>query len=211
LNAKVRAACIIVCTALMVLAAGAHAQGAPPANGTSCTPAGTVIQIKGSQGDVTATGKGADPGDSTVCIRVSIGPGAGANYGKEVKAIFGWYSLSILTSGQQDKIRSAVGPVLTGQSDQASFDITVTRAGISGVWTNSQTWKRVGQEQITVDGHAVNTIRLQYHDLGQAGSNWDAMWDLWYDPIRHIWMKTQMRSPGGPLRSSSEVISVTPP
>ena len=76
---------------------------------------------------------------------------------------------TILTSGQQDKIRTALGPELSGHCDQASFSITVTRAGISGVWTNSYARERVGQEQITVDGHAVNTVRLQYHDLGQAG------------------------------------------
>ena len=76
---------------------------------------------------------------------------------------------------------------------------------------DTETWTRTGQAALTIEGRPVNVITLHYTEKGGASSNVDNAWDLWYDPIRHMWLKGEMRSPGGPIRDTFEVTSVSPP
>ena len=190
------------------LSSNARAQTGSATNNTMCPPAGTVIQVKSQSGGTAITSKGADPSDKTLCIQLLTGPGAGAYHDKDVKAFFGWYTQFSLTAGQEEKIRAAFGPLLTGQAERAQFDLTQTAEGRHWVWTNRQTWQRVGQANLTINGRTYSTIRFRFHEKGVKGSNRDQVTDTWYDPETHIWMKTQRQSPGGPNKGYSEVVSI---
>ena len=133
--------------------------------------------------------------------------------GKENRTIYGWYSLTTLnrSASEQQKIRESLGAVLSGQRDQVTFETTTSRPGTSNVWTNQVTWQRMGEATLTIDGRRVNTIMLRNTDNGGANSNYEGVWDLWYDPLLHIWVKGELRRPGGPVREAFEVISITPP
>lgn len=178
-----------------------------------CPPAGMVVHGRSNRGEFVTTSKGSDPEDNTVCVRVTEGPSAGGMYGKPDRVLYGWYSVTtrVRTADTLQRIHEGLGAILSGKSDRVVFDMTSSLAGRSYMWTTTDTWTHTGQATLTIDGNAVNTITLHWTEKGGAGTNVDDEWDLWYDPIRHIWLKGELRSPGGPIRDAFEVTSVSLP
>jgi hypothetical protein len=194
-------------SALIGLSGVAHGQG----YSGGCAPTGTVIKGRNSGGEYTTTYKGSDLKNAAVCIRVTTGPGAGASYGKELRSTLSFYPENYIAEGQEAKITAALWPLLSGKADQVNFDILVNRSGNYGLWTNNEDWKRAGEEQLTIDGRPVKAVKFERHEVGKGGSNWDAITELWYDPIRFIWLKGRTHFPGGPIRSGFEVTSISAP
>ena len=173
---------------------GAHAQGVD-----LCPRSGLVIKATNSTGDYTATTKGGDPRDKSVCISVAEGPGTGVNNGKPVSRIYTWYDLTNfnLTSDTQNKARAGLGAILTGQTNETSFDMTMNEVGKSQTWSGVESWKRTGQTTIPVGGRPTNVITLHEAFKGGANSRYDADWDLWYDPALHLFVKGHKTSATG--------------
>jgi hypothetical protein len=208
---KIRSSLLQLAT-LLLFASGAESPSTAQPIGTFCPPAGTIYQGTSNRGPYTSTSKGADPKDPTICLRVTEGPGAGVNYGKQVATLYGWYQSDYFSAAQLAKARAELGALFAGQKDQTTFDITVNRPGTSYVWTDTVTWKRMGQEMITIGGRPINAVRFEYHDVGGPGSgSYDTLWSLWYDPTSHVWIKGDIRNFGGPLQISFQVTSISSP
>ena len=184
-----------------------HAQGSQ-----WCLPAGLVIKAKNNQGEVTYTTKGADPTDSAVCVVHTIGPGAGIDYDKTVRFIYGWLPLQgfAMTEATEKSARAGIGAILSGQSKEVSFEMTNSSPGY-GSWSGINTWKNTGSATISVGGRPTNVITLRSAFKGGGGSNYDGYWDLWYDPVLHLFVKGEEHATGGPVRKAFEVLSVSPP
>jgi hypothetical protein len=189
----------------------------PPANAqgiAACPRSGTIIKGRNSLGDYTATLRGADPSDSSVCVSVGEGPGAGINYGKEVRRIYGWFDLTNLTLApdQQKLARDSLAAVLNGSKSETTFELTFGVAGRNYIGTMTDTLVRTGQAPLTIDGRPVNTIALRDSIKGGANSQYDGDWSLWYDPASHLFVKghVDIRSGGLQVRDF-EVTAITAP
>lgn len=173
---------------------GAHAQGLD-----LCPRSGLVIKGTNSAGEYTATTKGADPTDKSLCITVAEGAGTGVNNGRPVTRIYGWYDLTIfnLTSDTQNKARAGLGAILTGQTAETSFDMTMNFVGRAQPWSGVESWKRTGQTTISIGGRPVNVVTLRESFKGGANSRYDGTWDLWYDPAQHLFVKGHLTTESG--------------
>jgi hypothetical protein len=172
-----------------------------------------VIKGKNSQGELTRTTKGADPNDNSICIGVMDGPGAGLNFGKIVRSIYGWYPLQnfAMSAETEKKARAGLSAILSGQSEEVSFEMTNSRPGTSYVWSGTESWKRTGKATVLIGGRPTNVITLRESFKGGADTNYDGYTDLWYDPVLHLFVKGETHSTGGPVRSGFEVMSVSAP
>ena len=142
------------------------------------------------------TWRGADPSDPSICISVSEGPGSGVNYGRELRRIFGYYDLVTFPINCDNIAKASTGlqAVLFGNATEARFQLTLGMRGRGYVWTQNETWRRVGQEVITIDGHVMDAVKLELVTEPGGGSTYYAVWELWYDPIHHFFLKGHMKS-----------------
>jgi hypothetical protein len=177
-----------------------------------CPPAGLLIKARNTQGEYTRATKGADPNDNSVCIGVANGPGAGIDSGKTVRAIYGWYTLQnfAMTADTEKSARAGLGAILSGHSDEVSFQMTNSRPGTSYIWSGTESWKRTGQATLSIGGRPTNVMTLHEMFKGGANTNYDVYWDLWYDPVLHLFVRGESHFTGGPIRSFFEVLSVSP-
>ena len=189
------------------LAFAAHAQGSQ-----WCPPAGLVIKGTNRQGEFIRTTKGADPADSTVCVWHSIGPGAGLDYDKTVRFIYGWLPLQnfAMTEETEKSARAGIGAILSGQSKEVSFEMTNRRPGGGTSWSGIDSWKNTGSATISIGGRPTNVITLREAFKGGANTSYDGYWDLWYDPVLHLFVKGEQHAIGGPVQNGFEVLSVSP-
>lgn len=188
----------------------------PPASAQTsqwCQPAGTVIKRTTGRGETTTTTKGADPADSTVCMSVTVGTGAGSDYGKDIRRLYGWYDLTNFTYPQETMKNAGdgLGAILSGRVQEISYEMTISRANGSGGWSGIETWKRMGETTISVGGRPTKVIMLRESFKGGGNTNYDGYSDLWYDPALHMFVKIEEHAVGGPVRYALEVVSVTPP
>ena len=184
-----------------------HAQGPQ-----WCPLAGTVTKGTNSRGEYSVTHKGADPQDSSVCISVAEGPGIGGFYfGKTIRRIYGWYDISTnsLTSETEKRARDGLGAVLSGRSQEVSYEMTLNRNNTG--WSGTESWKRTGQAILSIGGRPTSVVTLRETFKGGANTNYDGYWDIWYDPALHIIVKAEQHSTGGPIRFASDVVSISSP
>jgi hypothetical protein len=185
---------VVMLAGASVLAVSARAQGPD-----LCPRSGIVFQGTNTIGPYTATTKGPDPADRSVCITVAEGPGTGVNNGKPVSRIYGWYDITNfkLTPDTQSKARAGLAAILTGQTGETSFEMTLSLVGRSEPWSGIESLKRTGQATISVGGRPTNVILLHTAFKGTANSRYDAAWDLWYDPVLHLFVKGHLTTDSG--------------
>ena len=172
-----------------------------------------MIKRTSSRGETTTTTKGPDPTDSTVCTAVTVGTGAGSDYGKDIRRLYGISDITNRTYSPETMKRSRDGlaAILSGRVQEISYEMTISMANGGGGWSGIQSWKRMGETTLSIGGHPTKVIMLRASFKGGANSNYDGYSDLWYDPAMHSWVKTEEHAVGGPVRFASEVVSVTPP
>jgi hypothetical protein len=56
-------------------------------------------------------------------------------------------------------------------------------------WSQTETWKRIGPDALTIDGHTINATKIQLETVPGPGATVGGVWDLWYDPARHLFLK----------------------
>jgi hypothetical protein len=162
----------------------------------ACPLAGTIVKARDSLGDYVTTFRGADPADSSICLRITERLGA-ANSGKEERTIYGWFNLSgrsAFASDQRQIARDALATVLNGTKTETTFYLTTSRRGTNVIGTSTNTLMRTGQAILTVGERAVNVITLRLSSNGTTNSlysvgYYDIDWDLWYDPSSHLFVK----------------------
>lgn len=177
-----------------------------------CPPQGLVAKAKNTLGDYTITWRGVDPSDPSICLSVSVGAGAGINNGKELRRIYAWYDLVNFTmdKANAEKARAALQSALSGTSSEASFDLTMGMTGKNYVWSQTETWKRIGQDMLKIDGRTVTTVKITCETKAGAGTNFSAVWELWYDPATHSFLKGHKTSGGGNVRDF-EIVTLSGP
>jgi hypothetical protein len=155
-----------------------------------CPGAGLVVTAQNNRGSYTITHLGPDKSDPAVCRSKAEGQGSLAP-GKEVRRIFTWYDIDLYptSSADQKKIEESVGAVLSGRINETAFDAVMGKAGTSWSWNQNETWKRVGQDTIDIGSQNVNTVHLRQETKPGGGTNYHVAWDLWYDPVRHLFLK----------------------
>jgi hypothetical protein len=155
-----------------------------------CPAAGVILTAQNNRGSYTVTQLGPDKSDPSVCHSKTDGQGSLAP-GKEVRRIHNWWDVDLyLTSGSdQKKIEESIGAVLSGQVTESSFDAIMGKAGTNWSWTQNETWKRVGQDTISIGSQNVSTVHLRQEAKPGGGTNYHVAWDLWYDPVRHLFLK----------------------
>jgi hypothetical protein len=62
-------------------------------------------------------------------------------------------------------------------------------AGKNYVWSNTERWRRIGPDKLTINGRNIDTVKIEYDTRAGAGSNYNAVWELWYDPLSHLLLK----------------------
>lgn len=115
--------------------------------GFRCLKPGTVI---GLSNQTTSTFQGADPRDPDICVRVNSGVG-------EQRFLFNYWIMPI--RGEEAPVRAAMQALLSGQSNEVSFNITImvlqpgqTRS--DNFQNLAETFRRIGQENLTIGGKA---------------------------------------------------------
>jgi hypothetical protein len=180
-----------------------------------CPKDGTVISAKNTTGLYNSTARGSDPKDASVCIGVSEGPGSGVNNGREVRRIYGYYDLTTynMSSTDQERARAALESLLTGARNEVEFELTEYLVGTRYAWTSNEHWKRTGQASLSVGGRSINAVSFQLETKYVSGSSqYHGVWDLWYDPVSHIWLKGHVTMLGGTSRiQDNEVLSISSP
>jgi hypothetical protein len=135
-----------------------------------CPAAGVILTAQNNRGSYTVTQLGPDKSDPSVCHSKTDGQGSLAP-GKEVRRIHNWWDVDLyLTSGSdQKKIEESIGAVLSGQVTESSFDAIMGKAGTNWSWTQNETWKRVGQDTISIGSQNVSTVHLRRRQSLEVG------------------------------------------
>lgn len=165
-------------------------------DGQFCPLSGLVLKLQNIKGAYTLTWKGADPSDPALCLSVGEGPGYGAYNGQTLRRIYGHYDIDnyVMRDGDIAKIRSGLQSLLAGQTAQVKFELSMGAKGRPYSWSQTDTWKRDGQDVLTIDGRPVNVIKLQKETVAGPGSNYSAVWEFWYDPTRHSLLQGRVTS-----------------
>jgi hypothetical protein len=155
-----------------------------------CPGAGVVVTGQNNRGTYTVTQLGPDKSDPSICHSKTDGQGSMAP-GKEVRRIYNWWDVDLYptSSSDQKKIEESIGAVLSGQANEASFEAVMGKAGTSWSWSQNETWKRVGQDTISISSQNVSTVRLRMETTPAGGTNTRIAWDLWWDPVRHLFLR----------------------
>jgi len=178
-----------------------------------CPPAGTTIKGTNDQGAYTRVAKGADPGDSAVCVSVLNGPGAGIDNGKTIHRLYGWYDLDHYsrTPATTTDMHRGLGAILSGQTSKTAFEMTSSQNGTRYNWSGTENWERVGQATLSIGGRPTAVVMLREAFKGGASSGYDGFWNLWYDPALHVFVKGEHHAAGGPINNTFTVLSVSRP
>jgi hypothetical protein len=113
-----------------------------------------------------------------------------------------------MTAETEKAARAGLGAILSGQSQEVSFEMTNSIPGTRYMWSGTESWKRTGQATISIGGRPTNVITLREAFKGGANSSYDGSNDLWYDPALHIFVKGETH--GGRPTGNFEVLSVSP-
>jgi hypothetical protein len=141
------------------------------------------------------------------------GPGADENGARPTRRIYGWYDIShyVWQPEIENKARAALASVLSGEQPEASFALSLRRIGVIQPWTGTVTWQRTGTATIALGDTRIETIRLKNTFEGGGNRKYNEVWDLWYSPLYHLWIKGEKRNtPGGVVIGGFEVTSLSP-
>ena len=101
---------------------------------------------------------------------------------------------------------------MSGQVTEFSFDAIMGKAGANRGWDENETWKRVGQDTISIGSQNVSTVHLRQEAKPGGGTNYHVAWDLWYDPVRHLFLKGHATVySGNPLVTDFQVTAISAP
>jgi hypothetical protein len=182
-------------------------------SGTFCPAAGTVVKgsetvvFKGwekpygvkdweAHSDFTRTWHGADSTGET-CPATDYGPPflLSAPRRREERYILAFYRAgsTVWMGDSEDQIRAGLAPVLSGQANSAVFNTANQRASTTIVWQSIprvETWERIGEDTLIIDGQQVKTLRLRHTVQRYPGFFFGhrGVADLRYDSARHIFV-----------------------
>jgi hypothetical protein len=182
--------------------------GATAAWGQACPAKGTIVQGRNPQGAFTLT---AQTSTVPVCVAVTEGAGAGEGAGKPVRRIYGWYDLThyTWTTEMRERAQVALAAVLSGETQEARFALTLGRLGMTETWSGTVSWRRAGVATLPLGRGKIDTIVLKNSFEGGEKGKYDEVWDLWYAPSVNLWVKGEKRRiAGGPVIGGFEVLSV---
>jgi hypothetical protein len=171
-----------------------------------CPKPGTTITLQEPGGTVTGTYQPVDPTDPALCrVSNSIGQVQGL--------LYNLYDTRFLTD--EAPVRAALESLLSGRKNRVFFQVQLKTRFPFPKYLES--WTRLGQETLSTDGHAVQTIvfEREREGLDDFASVYNhRKWKLWYDPTigvvdtRELPLTEDVRvgRPSGDVR----VISVQP-
>jgi len=138
----------------------------------SCPKAGTAIEIK----DLKMSWQGTVPGSPTTCLRTDI-------YQKSEEAIFNFYADDV--SGGK-AARAAMADLFSGAKPKVEFLVVfkTTRETVN----STETWTRLGREQIQVAGRAIDAWTFEQERRYSTGL-FHATRKLWFDPATGLFVK----------------------
>jgi hypothetical protein len=178
-----------------------------------CPTPGTTLTARNPQGDYKLVVLKSITPDPSVCTSITDGPGADENAGKPTRRIYGWYDVShyIWPPEMETKARSALAAILSGEQQQSSFNLTLRRVGIVQPWSGTVTWQRTGTATIALGAAKIETILVKNTFEGGGNRKYNEVWDLWYSPLYHLWIKGEKRNTaGGVVIGGFEVTSLSP-
>lgn len=166
--------------------------------GFRCPKPGTVI---GLSNQTTSTFQGADPRDPEVCVRTNSGVG-------EQRYLFNYWLMPI--RGDEAPVRAAMRALLSGQSNEVSFNITIMIIGAGQTRSDNfqslaETFRRIGQETLTIGGKTFAATVFERIEVSAGRTN---VRKVYYDPGSGVFLGTSdaIREgisiiPGGRLQS----------
>ncbi|MEO9188499.1 MAG: hypothetical protein ABI224_00630 [Acetobacteraceae bacterium] len=164
----------------------------PPAissNFVACPKAGTISKGRSTLGEYANYWQGTDPSDPTVCLGKSVSFDA-ATSGKPWRRMYALFDLTFRNWQQgEDQARTALGLLLSGQTNKVSFSETLTKPGESWIQTWRETWERTGVADVTVGNRTIKATVFRRTQEGRAGNGYLGTQQLWYDPATHLWIK----------------------
>jgi hypothetical protein len=178
-----------------------------------CPTPGTSLTARNIHGDYKLTAMRSVTKDPTICTTLMEGAGAEDNDGKAIRRIYGWYDVShfIWPADIEAKARAALAAVLTGAEQQSRFDLTLRHIGIVQPWSGVVTWQREGTQEMSLGKFKLQTIHLKNTFQGGGNTKYNEVWDLWYAPQYHLWVKGEKRNTAdGVVVGGFEVTSFSP-
>lgn len=172
---------------------------------TICPAAGTIVITRWwGTVDHTATWRGSDSKDPFVCLGTS-------HLGVDFRQIPGGYPVNVRRG--REAIESGMNAVLNNGAAEVSFNWSWV---LIGYWrgdsiedTVHDKWTRLGTEVFSINGRPVSVIRFRRNSESLHG-NFAGQWDLLYDPLKHLFVRSVYSAIRGNNKGSWEVISVSP-
>jgi len=174
------------------------------AGGFTCPKPGTVVK---SANGMSVVYHGTEPGDSVVCLKTS-------SIGRDLKELYNWYSVD---SGRDPTAaRAAMQDLFSGKVSKVSFETDVTFANVRrtpGPRTYLNTWSRVGEDVLAIDGRQIRTVVFDYEREGEYLVGFHGKWKIWFDPSSGLFLKGAFTPIKGTPRENPDwqVVSITVP
>lgn len=148
--------------------------------GFRCPKPRTVI---GLSNQTTSTFQGADPRDPDVCVRNNSGVG-------EQRLLFNYWIMPI--RGDEASVRAAMRALLSGQSNEVSFNITIMalqpgQPRSDNFQNLAETFRRIGQECLTIGGKAFTATVFERTEIVAGRTNERK---VYYDPASGVFLGT---------------------
>ena len=156
-----------------------------------CPKPGTRVSYHDTGGVGTYVSLGSNPNDSMICMHAYERNVEGHPLGRPHPVFVNIRRLDnkIYTTDSFQRMRDAIGAVLSGRSTKASYEYTLGYPGRSYVGSGVETWQRTGETSVDIQGRTVNVIMISEEVIGTANNVANFRWDMLYDPSRHVFVK----------------------
>jgi hypothetical protein len=196
----------------LAVSAVATAGSASAQTVAGCPTAGIAVAVTSNRGTYTVKHLGPDASDRSICL--ADVEGQGAVFPGQRRTIYVWYDLTNfpMANSYVGDASNALAAVLSGQKNDATFDVVMGRSGKSWSWSSTEIWQRAGADTIKVGTQSTAATRLRYETKPGGGTNFHVVWDLWYDPVRHLLLKGHATAlSGSPAVTDFEVTAISGP
>jgi len=106
--------------------------------------------------------------------------------------------------------------LFSGKVSKVSFETDVTFANVRrtpGPRTYLNTWSRVGEDVLAIDGRQIRTVVFDYEREGEYLVGFHGKWKIWFDPSSGLFLKGAFTPIKGTPRENPDwqVVSITVP
>lgn len=153
-----------------------------------CPSPGSSITLAEAGGTVRGTYQATDPTDPVSC-RIATATG------ETQTLLYNFYDPQFLLD--QAQLRHGMDDLLSNRKDQVEFRTSTMWGGISGgPKTFLESWKRLGEEMLSLGPQLVRTVKFERMRQGLTVYSPRVAWYVWYYPAARVFVRSE-RLPEG--------------